>query len=183
MTKRVFIFSEFSGALFWFSRVFFVCAFPSVKSPRGKIEPPCIFPPAVNQRTAIYNQEKGPLFIILYYVPLINNPYEYAVKAKTSLAPLSWCGPLRLVHANLLRTCTNVSRFQSYAKSRRLHAIANEIDMWNLQSVNRIPGIHDNGPPRTTLWRLTLTSYSKWTLSLRIDKALILANIIWDYES
>ena len=83
----------------------------------------------------------------------------YAVIAQTSLAPLSWCGPLRLVHANLLRTCTNVSRFQSYAKSRRLHAIANEIDMQNLQSVNRIPGIHDNGPPRTTLWRLTLTAY------------------------
>ena len=28
------------------------------------------------------------------------------------------------------------------------------------KSVNRIPGIHDNGPPRTTLWRLTLTAYS-----------------------
>ena len=78
----------------------------------------------------------------------------YAVKAQTSLAPLSWCGPLRLVHANLLRTCTNVGRFQSYAKSRRLHAIANEIDMRNLQSVNRIPGIHDNGPhgPRCDFW-------------------------------
>ena len=28
-----------------------------------------------------------------------------------------------------------------------MHAIANEIDMQNLQSVNRIPGIHDNGTP------------------------------------
>ena len=47
-------------------------------------------------------------------------------------------------------------RFQSYANS---HAIAYEIYKQNLQSVNRIAGIHDNGPPRTTLWRLTLTAY------------------------
>ena len=55
---------------------------------------------------------------------------QYAVKVQTSLAPLSWCGPLRLVHANLLRTCTNVSRFQSYANS---HAIPYEIYKRNLQ--------------------------------------------------
>ena len=95
-----------------------------------------------SKRTEDVRSSKTPPFKLLY-----------AVKAQTSLASLSWCGPLRLVHANLVRTCTNVSnsRFQSYAKSRRLHAIANEIDMRNLQRVNRIPGIHDNGPPRTTL--------------------------------
>ena len=50
--------------------------------------------------------------------------------------------------------------FQSYAKNQRLHAIANEIYKRNLHCVNRIPGIHDNGPPWTTLWRLTLTAYN-----------------------
>ena len=34
-------------------------------------------------------------------------------------------------------------RFQNYAKS---HAIAYEIYKRNLQSVNQIPGIHENGP-------------------------------------
>ena len=71
----------------------------------------------------------------------------YAVKFQRSLAPLSWfpgsCKPTAHVH----QCC----RFQSYAKSRRLHAIANEIYKQNLHCVNHIPGIHDNGPPRTTL--------------------------------
>ena len=47
-------------------------------------------------------------------------------------------------------------RFQSYANS---HATPYEIYKRNLQSVNRIPGIHDNGPPDRGLWRLTLTAY------------------------
>ena len=31
---------------------------------------------------------------------------------------------------------------------------------WNWQSVNHIPGIHDNGPCDHGVWRLTLTAYS-----------------------
>ena len=77
---------------------------------------------------------------------------EYAVKVQRSLAPLSWFPGSRKPTAHVHQWC----RFQSYAKSRRLHAIANEIYKQNLHCVNRIPGIHDNGPPRTTLWRLTL---------------------------
>ena len=38
-------------------------------------------------------------------------------------------------------------------------AIANEIDKRNWQSVNHIPGIHDNGPRDHGVWRLTLTVY------------------------
>ena len=38
-------------------------------------------------------------------------------------------------------------------------AIAYEIDKWNWQSVNHIPGIHDNGPRDHDMWRLTLTAY------------------------
>ena len=79
----------------------------------------------------------------------------YAVKVQRSLAPLSWFPGSRKPTAHVHQCC----RFQSYAKSRRLHAIANEIYKRNLHCVNHIPGIHDNGPPRTTLWRLTLTAY------------------------
>ena len=43
----------------------------------------------------------------------------------------------------------------SYVKS----AIAYEIDKRNWQSVNHIPGIHDNGPRDQGLWRPTLTAY------------------------
>ena len=38
-------------------------------------------------------------------------------------------------------------------------AIANKIDKRNWQSVNHIPGIHDNGPRDHGVWRLTLTAY------------------------
>ena len=79
---------------------------------------------------------------------------SYAVKVQRSLAPLSWFPGSRKPTAHVHKWC----RFQSYAKSRRLHAIANEIYKRNLHCVNHIPGIHDNGPPRTTLWRLTLTA-------------------------
>ena len=79
----------------------------------------------------------------------------YAVKVQRSLAPLSWFPGSRKPTAHVHQCC----RFQSYAKSRRLHAIANEIYKRNLHCVNHIPGIHDNGPPRTTLWRLTVTAY------------------------
>ena len=81
---------------------------------------------------------------------------QYAVKVQRSLAPLSWFPGSRKPTAHV-HQCY---RFQSYAKSRRLHAIANEIYKQNLHCVNHIPGIHDNAPPRTTLWRLTLTAYS-----------------------
>ena len=65
----------------------------------------------------------------------------YAVKVQRSLAPLSWF-PGSRKPAHVHQCC----RFQSYAKSRRLHAIANDIYKRNLHCVNHIPGIHDNGP-------------------------------------
>ena len=68
---------------------------------------------------------------------------QYAVKVQRSLAPLSWFPGSRKPTAHVHQCC----RFQSYAKSRRLHAIANEIYNRNLHCVNHIPGIHDNGPP------------------------------------
>ena len=64
----------------------------------------------------------------------------YAVKAQTSLAPLSWFPGSRIPTAHVHQCC----RFQSYANS---HAIAYDIYKRNLQSVNHIPGIHDNGRP------------------------------------
>ena len=67
---------------------------------------------------------------------------EYAVKAQTSLAPLSWFPGSRIPTAHVHQCC----RFQSYANS---HAIPYEIYKRNLQSVNHIPGIHDNGRPVT----------------------------------
>ena len=93
---------------------------------------------------------------------------EYAVKAQTSLAPLSRFRGSHITTAHEQQCC----RFQSYAKTvpspmkidKRNWpelcedcAIANEIDKRNWQSVNHIPGIHDNGP---RLWRLTLTAYN-----------------------
>ena len=79
----------------------------------------------------------------------------YAVKAQTSLAPLSWFPGSRIPTAHVHQCC----RFQSYAKSRRLHAIANETDKRKLQSVNHIPGIHDNGPPVTSDLNIVLTQW------------------------
>ena len=67
---------------------------------------------------------------------------QYAVKAQTSLAPLSLFPGSRVPTAHLHQCC----RFQSYANS---HAIAYEIYKRNLQNVNHIPGIHDNGRPVT----------------------------------
>ena len=49
--------------------------------------------------------------------------WVYAVKVQRSLAPLSWFPGSRKPTAHVHQCC----RFQSYAKSRRLHAIANEI--------------------------------------------------------
>ena len=46
---------------------------------------------------------------------------KYAVKAQTLLAPLSWFPGSRIPTAHVHQCC----RFQSYAKSQRLHAIAN----------------------------------------------------------
>ena len=67
--------------------------------------------------------------------PLKNGKIFYSV------APLSWFPGSRIPTAHVHQCC----RFQSYAKSRRLHAVAHEIDKRNLESVNHIPGIHDNG--------------------------------------
>ena len=87
------------------------------------------------------------------YTELLNTIWKSRVTR--SLAPLSWFPGSRKPTVHVHQCC----RFQSYVKSRRLHAIANEIYKRNLHCVNHIPGIHDNGPPRTTLWRLTLTAY------------------------
>ena len=67
---------------------------------------------------------------------------QYAFKAQTSLAPLSWFPGSNIPTAHVHQCC----RFQSYANS---HAIAYEIYKRNLQSVNHIPGIHDNRRPVT----------------------------------
>ena len=48
-------------------------------------------------------------------------PFLYAVKVQRSLAPLSWFPGSRKPTAHVHQCC----RFQSYAKSRRLHAIVN----------------------------------------------------------
>ena len=85
-------------------------------------------------------------------VLLIDFVQLYAVKAQTSLAPLSRFRGSHITTAHEQQCC----RFQSYAKNC---AIANEIDKRNWQSVNHIPGIHDNGPRDHGLWRLTLTAY------------------------
>ena len=100
----------------------------------------------------MWHFSKTKLFL---WIILLKNSIQYAVKVQRSLAPLSWFPGSRKPTAHVHHCC----RFQSYAKSRRLHAIANEIYKRNLHCVNHIPGIHDNGPPRTTLWRLTLTAY------------------------
>ena len=86
------------------------------------------------------------LLIDFYYIQR-----EYAVKAQTSLAPLSRFRGSRITTAHEQQCC----RFQSYAK---ICAIANEVDKRNWQSVNHIPGIHDNGPRDQSLWRLTSNS-------------------------
>ena len=64
----------------------------------------------------------------------------YPVKAQTSLAPLSWFPGSHIPTAHVHQCC----RVQSYANS---HAIAYEIR--KIQSVNHIPGIHDNRRPVT----------------------------------
>ena len=55
-------------------------------------------------------------------------------------------------------------RFQSYAKSRRLHAVAHEIDKRNLQSVNDIPAIHDKGRVVTSDFNSVLKHITWFTL-------------------
>ena len=56
-----------------------------------------------------------------------------------------------VVHTLLLRMNNNVVDFRVMRKL--CHRL------WNWQSVNHIPGIHDNGPCDQGLWRLTLTAY------------------------
>ena len=98
------------------------------------------------------NSEQKRIIWLAYLETEISHCLLYAVKAQTSLAPLSWFPGSRIPTAHMHQCC----RFQSYANS---HAIAYEIYKRNLQRVNRIPGIHDNGPPERGLWRLTLTAY------------------------
>ena len=66
-----------------------------------------------------------------------------ASKVTRSVVTVSWFTHSYCAWTTMYTTC----RFQtqSYAKSR---AIAYEIYNRNWQSVNHIPGIHDNGPPR-----------------------------------
>ena len=90
--------------------------------------------------------------------------YQYAVKAHTSLAPLSRFRGSHSTTAHEEQCC----RFQSYAKT----AIANEIYKRNWQSVNHIPGIHDKGPRDHGLWRLILTAYSKYLPDAQLSQGL-----------
>ena len=76
-----------------------------------------------------------------------NSMIIYAVKAQTSLAPLSWFPGSRIPTAHVHQCC----RFQSYANS---HAIAYEIYKRNVQSVNRIPG---PDPRQRTTWSRPVT--------------------------
>ena len=79
---------------------------------------------------------------------------QYAVKAQnvtSSVVTVSWftryycaCTPMLSI-SGLCEDC----------------AVANEIDKRNWQSVNHIPGIHDNGPRDHGVWRLTLTAYTQ----------------------
>ena len=62
-----------------------------------------------------------------------------------------------VVHALLLRMNYNVVDFR--IMRRLCHREWN--DQRNWQSVNHIPGIHDNGPRDHGVWRLTLSAY--WT--------------------
>ena len=101
------------------------------------------------QSCMLYNQ---PSIIFIFWIILLQYLFsfhvfsfsiqQYAVKAQTSLAPLSWFPGSHIPTAHVHQCC----RFQSYANS---HAIAYEIYKRNLQSVNHIPGIHDNGRPVT----------------------------------
>ena len=56
-------------------------------------------------------------------------------------------------------------RFQSYAESVPSPM---KLTKRNWQSVNDIPGIHDNGPRDQGLWRLTLTAYA-WRRMISLD--------------
>ena len=63
-----------------------------------------------------------------------------------------------VVHALLLRMKNNVVDLCGGSCHR----------VWNWQSVNHIPGIHDNGPRDHDLWRLTLTAYHHTTRKMLI---------------
>ena len=86
-------------------------------------------------------------------VQCINLSREYAVKAQTSLAPLSRFRGSHVTTAHAHQCC----RFQSYAKTvPSRNDIDNEID----KAWTNIPGIHDNGPRDHGVWLLTLTAYN-----------------------
>ena len=92
---------------------------------------------------------------------------QYAVKAQTSLAPLSWFRGSRVTTTHAHQCCI----FQSYAKT----AVANEIDYEIDDAWTNIHGIHDNGPRDHGVWRLTLTAYRPSDLmSLNLN--------VWNFE-
>ena len=102
------------------------------------------------------------------YLAMLEIAVVYAVKAQTSLAPLSWFPGSRIPTAHVHQCC----RFQSYANSH-----AYEIYKRNLQSVNHIPGIHDNGPRDHGVWRLTLTApWLPFTISVMLGWAGFIKN-------
>ena len=72
--------------------------------------------------------------------------WQYAVKAQTSLAPLSWFPGSHIPTAHVHQCC----RFQSYAKSRRLHAVLHEAKF-----TKREP--HSWDPRQWTTWSRPVT--------------------------
>ena len=95
---------------------------------------------------------RGNSFTLLSFSLSLSWPCQYAVKAQTSLAPLSRFRGSRVTAAHAHQCC----RFQSYAKTvparMKLTIIDNEID----KAWTNIPGIHDNGPRDHGVWRRTL---------------------------
>ena len=125
--------------------------------------------------------DKFTIFITLLTNKEINKGNLYAVKVQRSLAPLSRFRGSHITTAHEQQCC----RFQSFCENC---AIANEIDKRNWQSVNHIPGIHDNGPRDHGLWRLTLTAYTLkmmvcQKLSFRPNCALPQRSLLFDIRT
>ena len=95
---------------------------------------------------------KGYLLYEIFNLLCLCGKWLYAVKAQTSLAPLSRFRGSRITTAHAHQCC----RFQSYAKTVPSQMkLTNEID----DAWTNIHGIHDNGPRDHGVWRLTLTAY------------------------
>ena len=82
----------------------------------------------------------------------------YAVKAQRSLAPLSWFPGSR----NLLRTCTNVADFRVMRRAEDCMPSPMKFTSEIYIAWTTFLGSPTTAPPRTTLWRLTLTAYWQW---------------------